>query len=112
MVALLVVLYFGWSQHQVQTMQQLNRQLNITMQKTADALEECNTPGVPGNVHECYDTATGQVVANARINQAGITAIVCLLRLPPPGTPGGRTAQDVDRCLAEFDRLLDEEGHS
>lgn len=54
-------------------------------------------------------STTNQVAVNARINQAGLLGIACLLRLPPAGTPGGRTSQDVERCLSEFDRLLDED---
>ena len=97
-VALLVVSFFGWGQYQVRSLQQQNRQLNITMQKTADALEECGTPGGPGNVHECYDTARRQdaraLASIAALIDHGHAAIRCLLLQEP----ADRTPTTIRNC--------------
>lgn len=46
-----------------------------------------------------------ETASEVKVIAAGIDGVACMLRLPPAGTPGGRTDADVTRCLAEFDRL-------
>lgn len=46
------------------------------------------------------DVATGE----------GVKAIACMLQFPPAGSPGGRTPGDVEECMEDYLRVIDEQG--